>query len=109
MERTPGSSGTRRMADATSRSGPSRLGLLLLTPALLWLLVFMVVPLATLLPGSLQATDGSWTLANYRRFLTDPFYLRILLDTMLWAGIVTVICIVVSFPVAIFLTRTGPK
>lgn len=45
------------------------------------------------------------TLANYRAFLTDPFFLTILLDTFGLGFAVVGCCLVIAYPVAYFLAR----
>lgn len=49
---------------------------------------------------------GDPTLANYAAILTDPFYLRVLRDTVLLGLAVTVACACLGYPLAYFLART---
>jgi putative spermidine/putrescine transport system permease protein len=53
--------------------------------------------------------DPAWTLDNYLKFLGDPFYYGILLDTLLLGVVVVSICLVIGFPVAYFLARTRSR
>ncbi|HEV8311248.1 MAG TPA: ABC transporter permease [Methylomirabilota bacterium] len=81
----------------------------LVLPATLFLVVYFVVPLAMLFWWSFRAPGVSGpTLANYQRFLSDRF----LLDT-LWLSLrlsleVTLITLVLGFPLAYLYTRLGP-
>ncbi|PWR17817.1 ABC transporter permease [Zavarzinia compransoris] len=87
----------------------------LLVPALLTLLLVFVLPLAflavnSLHPGGSMGRIGpAWTLDNYLRFLGDPFYLGILLDTLVVGLAVVAICAVIGYPVAYFLARTRSR
>src|SRR5262245_66534503 len=89
-------------ATVTVASRPARPALtrratpyLLLAPALLVLGVFFFYPLLRLLlttfyvQGALGGPLRGPTLANYTRFLSDPFYLFILGRTLRVAGLVT--------------------
>ena len=108
------------MAGATSTppaSGRLRLlspGLWFGLPPTVYLLAAFFVPLAFLLVLSVYRFDAGLivpdvTLANYRRFFTDGFYLRGFLRTLEIAGLVAFIVTVLSYPVAYFLTRTTSR
>lgn len=57
--------------------------------------------------GSLLLSDGV-SLSNYRRLFADPFFLEVLLRTLLYSVGTTLICLVIALPVARFLvTRAG--
>jgi putative spermidine/putrescine transport system permease protein len=90
-----------------------RLGLLL-GPAVSWLLVFYIVSLVLLLMTSLWQQDvftaqivRKWTLSNYEKIFTgqDGLWLRVYGRTVLLAAIVTLIDIVLAFPLAWFMAR----
>ena len=86
---------------------------LLLAPAAGWLVVFLLVPAAGLVLLSL-AKNGAygeviWTFGvqNYRRAF-DAKYLPVLLRTFAFAGGTTVICLLLGYPLAYFLSfRAG--
>jgi putative spermidine/putrescine transport system permease protein len=84
---------------------------LLVVPNLIWLLLFLIGPLLTLLVISFhgyQAGVGvleTWELGNYLRFVTDPFYLAILLRTVVMGLEVTACCLLLGFPFAYTLSR----
>ena len=84
---------------------------LLLAPNLLWLLLFMIGPLLVLLIISFhgyQAGVGildTWEIGNYLKFVADPFYLEILLRTVLMGFGVTALCALLGFPFAYALSR----
>jgi putative spermidine/putrescine transport system permease protein len=84
---------------------------LLLAPTLLVLGAFFFYPLLQLLLTTfyVQVALGSPlrgpTLANYVRFLSDPFYLFVLGRTLRVAGLVTLTSLVLGYPVALDLSR----
>jgi spermidine/putrescine transport system permease protein len=87
----------------------------LLTPAVVWLLGLLIAPLIIAVIVSL-ATRGpygktvyEWSPANYLRAL-DPLYLRAYWRTVWIATATTVLCAVVSYPVAYYLAlRAGER
>ena len=97
---------------------PGFLGWLLMTPMLLWLVAFVVVPTAILLVYSFCQRDElgrivyhfSWE--NYRRIFIDEdtghfgtTYWTVFIRSVVYAGLTTVICLVVGYPVAWFIGR----
>ena len=82
----------------------------LLAPMVVWLLLFVVVPTAILFVYSFCERDEvggvifSFTLENYRRIL-DPVYLMIFVRSVGYAGLTTLICVVVGYPVAYYIAR----
>lgn len=81
---------------------------LLLAPGLLFLSVFMIVPLL-LTVGSTLFRDGGFTLAVYGQYFTDAYFLDILGTTLLVSVLTTVICVVLGFPVAYYLSKLPPR
>jgi spermidine/putrescine transport system permease protein len=85
----------------------------LLAPALVWLLVFLVAPLVIVVIVSL-ATRGPYgktiydfTPANYERAL-DTLYLPAYWRTIWIAVATTVLCAIVSYPVAYYIALRAP-
>ena len=93
-----------------SQRRPALMGWLLLSPLLLWLLLFVIAPAAILLVYSFCTRDGlgqvvyDFNLDNYKRVI-DPIYLRILWRSLFYAGISTLLCMVIGFPVAYFIGK----
>ena len=92
-----------------------RMLLLIGPPVLLFVLVF-VAPVLILLAGSFEKMDMSTyriveqlTLANYAKFLTNPFYLMVLWDTVRIGALVTIVCAITGYPVALHLNRCGQR
>ena len=83
----------------------------MLVPALALLVVFVFGPLVRVAMMSMQGTDlfgspsGFVGLENYRTVLTDPMFVRVLIQTFLYAVLVVVGRIALGVLLAILLTR----
>jgi putative spermidine/putrescine transport system permease protein len=82
----------------------TRVGLLGL-PALLFVAIFLLYPLALLIETSFHAKTGDWSLEQYQRIATTPVYGLVLWKTAWVAGLVTLIDFIVGYPFAVALTR----
>lgn len=84
----------------------------LLSPAYLWLLVAIFLPLSAMLFFSFLDTmpggGAEWTLTpgNYHEFFTNPTYLILLRKSLNLALGVTVICVLIGFPCALVLAKS---
>ncbi|TDR90238.1 ABC transporter permease [Enterovirga rhinocerotis] len=83
-------------------------GTLLVLPATLWLLLFAVAPLVLLVAmsfwtSSIFGTTPDLTLDNYRVIVEEPIYLKVLLQTLRIAVTVTLISLLLSYPMAYFI------
>lgn len=87
---------------------------IMLAPAAIWLLLFLLLPVGVLLAHSVAqrgpygAVVWAFTSANFSRAL-DPKYLPVLLRTFGYATTTTVLCLVLGFPVAYFLSFYAGK
>jgi putative spermidine/putrescine transport system permease protein len=87
---------------------------LALAPVLLLLLLFFAMPLGELLgiaftehaTGGRQAQRGV-TIENFRNVLGDPFYLGMVLNSVLLGFATVVTTLLIGYPVAFYLTRAG--
>ncbi|GGF34463.1 ABC transporter permease [Aliidongia dinghuensis] len=77
-------------------------GLLLSLPALLFLALFFALP--TLLFLARSFGEPQWGFGNYATLLGNATYAKVLANTFLLAGIVTVLSIAIGYPVAWALT-----
>ncbi len=91
-------------ADETA-SRPSRwyIPYLLLAPGLLWLIFFFIVPLVSL--GGLSFKDGG--LSNYSKAFSDNS--DVIIRTFVFAGIATIIDVLLAYPLAYFIAMRGGK
>jgi len=84
----------------------------LLVPAVALLAAFLLAPLVNLLVtsfhvySSTQGITPRWTFDNYTRFLFDRFYLDVLLRTLRVGLETTGLCVVLGYPVALYLQQT---
>lgn len=83
--------------------------LLVTTPPLVWVAVFLVAPYLFLFCFSFWSVHSQrivhqWNLNNYRQLLQNPVYLQVLLRSMRIAGMVTLLSLALSFPLAYFLS-----
>lgn len=88
--------------------------LLLLPTVVLVCLIFMW-PLADLIQVSFHEMagpgqiDSRFTIANYQAFITDSFFLAILLRTCAMGLLVVACCLMIGFPVSYYLARTSSR
>ncbi|MCX6624695.1 MAG: ABC transporter permease [Acidobacteria bacterium] len=91
-----------------------RLRLLFLTPTALILGVLFLAPLgivclySLLTRGTYGGVGPPWTPENYAR-LFDPLYAGILLHSFVLAGVSTLLCLLLGFPLALFISRAGER
>ena len=84
----------------------------LLGPGAFWLIAFFTVPILIMLAYSLMprgiygGVERGFTLEHYARFF-DPLYLEVLERTFLWSVACTVICLLLGYPVAYVIVRSG--
>ena len=88
---------------------------LLILPALALLLIFFIIPLVFLFVTSLQhyvpgkGITAQITLENYIKFVSDIYYTGILLKTILLGLLVSILTLVIGYPLAYFISRTNSK
>ena len=79
---------------------------------LFWGLVFIVLPLflilAHLLSANTDLSDFAFTLDNFSRFF-EPLYLKILVMSLVLAGVSTIFCLLIGYPVAYIISRMNEK
>jgi putative spermidine/putrescine transport system permease protein len=87
----------------------------MIAPASIVVTIGIVLPIVLLFRYSLnQYTPAkvmvdAFTLENYVKFFTDPFYLAVLFRTVRVAALCTAICVVLAFPMAYCLARTRSR
>jgi spermidine/putrescine transport system permease protein len=85
-----------------------------LLPARVWMALFFAAPLAIvcayslLTRGDYGGVEQPWTAENFTR-LADPLYLAILWRSVWIAGLATALCILMGFPLALFISRAGKR
>lgn len=78
-------------------------------PYFLWLLLFVFAPFALIFWKSFFDIEGNFTLANYYTFFSSLTYLRMGFNSIFYAGIVTLVTLLISYPMALLLTRLKHK
>ena len=85
----------------------------MVSPVTLWLTLLIVIPLLYLLVISFASTDAShniefsFTFKNYAKLL-DPTLLTIYGNSLIVAGLTTVLCVLIGYPFAYIMARTTP-
>lgn len=78
-------------------------------PYFLWLLLFIIAPVALIIYQSFFDIEGRASLANYQTFFSSWTYLRMSLNSVIYAGIITLVTLLISYPTAFFLTQLKHK
>ncbi|WP_010301895.1 ABC transporter permease [Kurthia senegalensis] len=86
----------------------SKRGSLTLVPYYIWIALFVIAPIILVGYYSLLDLDGHFTLENYQNFFT-PVYLKMTLSSFWYAFIITVICLLISYPAAFIISRLKNK
>src|ERR1700729_129610 len=84
-------------------------------PPLLWVTFFLLVPYAILFcysfwsVSSLQVVLHNWNLQNYAQLFRNPLYLTVLLRSIRIAGAVTLLALLLGYPLAYYLSFHAAK
>lgn len=97
------------MSAGSTHPAERRLSLLVTVLAFALPVIFVLVPLAIFLGYSFFSVDEGTivyglSLGNYIRFFTDPIFLPVFWNTIVLCVSVAVICILLAYPAAYFLT-----
>ncbi len=104
--------GMREKALAWLYPRPSARAWSLLAPGTVWLIVFFLVPVVMMFAYSMMPRGiyggvvPGFTLEHYKRFF-DPLYLQILNRTFIWSLGATVLCLLMGYPLAYLIARSG--
>ncbi len=80
-----------------------------LTPYLIWMVLFTVVPMFLVVYYAFTArgeAETAWSLANFTRFF-EPIYLRVLWRSLYLALISTAICLLLGYPAAMIMVSNA--
>lgn len=113
----PGGGRISRIVEAlwAAFSSTRHTGLFLVAPALLFLAVWFLWPVLTMIFSSFSAhsVEGvmveGFTLENYTRLFSSDLYFRILLRTMRIALLTSLCAMIFAYPLAIAIARGGPS
>ena len=96
------------------RNSDTARGLTLIAPPALYALLLLAVPLAAIFAFSFWSQDFltidyTPTLKNYREALTEPLYRSLMLRSVLIAGAVAFVTVLLAFPIAYFVSFHVPQ
>ena len=76
---------------------------LFVAPYILWILLFVLAPVAMIVWQSFFNIEGHFTLENYKTYFASQnlTYLKMSLNSVLYAGIITIVTLVISYPTAL--------
>ena len=77
-------------------------------PYVVWMLLFVVFPLLLIVYYSFRDLDGNFTFENYRIFFSST-YVVMTLYSFLYAFLITLICLVISYPLAFVISKSKYK
>lgn len=78
-------------------------------PYFLWIFLFVLSPVLMIVYNSFFDIEGHFTLGNYQTFFANGTYLRMSFNSILYAGIITLVTLLISYPTALVLTRLKHK
>lgn len=81
---------------------------LLAGPYLVWIIGFILLPVVVILYFALTNSAGDFTLSNVLA-IGDPIHLKALFLSLRLALVCTVICLILAYPLAMILNKTGKK
>lgn len=85
----------------------------LIAPVVLWLVLFLIVPMLFVVVISVLQRDEfgnlvyQFSLNNYARFF-DSLYLGVYWDTLVLSVLTTVLCLILSYPLAYYIAHCSP-
>jgi spermidine/putrescine transport system permease protein len=79
-----------------------------LIPYVVWIVLFVIVPIVLVGYYSLFDIEGALTIENYKRFFS-PIYLSMALRSFWYAFLVTTFSLLIAYPTAYLLTKTKHK
>jgi putative spermidine/putrescine transport system permease protein len=101
---------------AEKKRGTGLTAAALLAPATIFIAISLFAPLAILFRYSLndfvaqtKTMVDALTVSNYVQFFTDPYYMSALATTIKVSLLVTVVCLIVGFPLAYVVARTQSR
>ncbi|UEX89458.1 ABC transporter permease [Staphylococcus ratti] len=75
-------------------------------PYILWMLIFIIIPVILLCYFSFVDQNGHFSLTNYQQFFTMR-YMYMLGESIFYAAIITLVCLIISYPAAYFIRQSA--
>ena len=77
-------------------------------PHVVWSVLFIIAPLIFVVYYAFTDSEGSFTLSNIGE-LFQASYLEVFLRSLCFAFLATVICLVIAYPIAYFMSKASPS
>ena len=74
----------------------------LIIPYLLWMIIFIIIPVLLLVYFSFIDINGHFSFTNYRQVFSMK-YLKMMWDSIFYATLITIITLIISYPAAYFI------
>lgn len=78
-------------------------------PYFLWVFLFVLAPVAMIVWKSFFDIESQASLVNYQTFFASWTYLKMSLNSILYAGLITLLTLLLAYPTAFLLTRLKHK
>ena len=77
---------------------------LFVVPYMLWIALFVLAPLVLIFGQSFFNIEGQFSIENYKSYFASQnlTYLKMSFNSVLYAGIVTFVTLLISYPTALF-------
>ncbi len=79
--------------------------LFFLLPYSLWILLFVIAPMILIAFDAFTGSHGEFTWSNFVQFFSDTTFLRMTLNSFWYAFLITVITLLISYPMAYILSH----
>ena len=78
------------------------------SPHVLWAVLFIIAPLLFVAYYAFTDSEGNFTFSNIFE-LAQASYMEIFLRSLCFAFLATVICLIIAYPIAYFMSKASPK
>ena len=75
-------------------------------PYIIWMAIFVVIPLFLILGYALTTRDGGITLENFTKLAS---YTGVFADSFLLAIIATLVCLIIGYPIGLLADERGTR
>jgi len=86
-----------------------RIGMALAAPAVLFVALAFLLPVAVLLSGSFTLEAGGWGLGRFTDFFAEPLYREVMWRTLRLGAVVTLASAAIGYAVALAIVQAGPS
>ncbi len=76
---------------------------------MVYLFIFVLVPMLLIVYYSFTNIEGHFSLSNFQKFWQQPTAMHTLIYSIIIAFITTVLCLIIGYPAAYFLSKMNPS